>query len=187
MTRSSQFLTVAIATDRDAGELALLRTAVAEHLTRLHGIGHWSAPVTERGELRSIKTSRILIARDDETRIIGTLRLATKKPWAIDKAYFSTVPCPLYLTDMAVAPLLQHQGVGRRLIEAAKKVAAEWPADAVRLDAYNNAAGAGPFYAKCGFHEVGRVEYRGVPLIYFELLIHRAADAPPVDDVRTRE
>jgi GNAT superfamily N-acetyltransferase len=173
MTRSSPFVTVAIATERDAAELALLRTGVAEHLTRLFGVGHWSAPVTEKGELRSIKTSRILVARDDESRIIGTLRLATKKPWAIDKAYFTNVPCPLYLTDMAVAPPLQRQGIGRRLIDAGRNAAAAWPADAVRLDAYNNAAGAGPFYAKCGFREVGRVEYRGVPLIYFELLLPR--------------
>ena len=32
-------------------------------------------------------------------------------------------------------------------------------------------AGAGSFYAKCGFREVGRVRYRTVPLIYFEMLL----------------
>jgi hypothetical protein len=50
-------------------------------------------------------------------------------------------------------------------------VARAWPSDALRLDAYDHAAGAGPFYATCGFREVGRVTYRGVPLIYFELLL----------------
>jgi GNAT superfamily N-acetyltransferase len=66
---------------------------------------------------------------------------------------------------------MQRQGVGRRLLEEAKIVAAAWPCDAIRLDAYDAAAGAGPFYAKCGFREVGRMTYRGVPLIYFELLV----------------
>ncbi len=163
-------LIVTTAAESDAAELAELRTAVAEHLTRQFGHGHWSAVVTEKGELRSIETSRILIARDDDGAMVATLRLATKKPWAIDKTYFTNVRRPLYLTDMAVAPPLQRSGIGARLLEEAKAVARAWPADAIRLDAYNNAAGAGPFYVKSGFREVGRVTYRGVPLIYFELL-----------------
>jgi hypothetical protein len=47
-------------------------------------------------------------------------------------------------------------------------IARAWPADAVRLDAYDAPAGAGGFYARCGYRERGRVTYRGVPLIYFE-------------------
>ena len=42
-----------------------------------------------------------------------------------------------------------------------------WPADAIRLDAYDAAAGAGGFYAKFGCTEVGRVSYRDTP---FDLL-----------------
>ena len=164
-------LSVMVAAETDAAELAILRTDVAADLTRRFGQGHWSAPVTEQGELRNIKTSRVLVARDEDAAIIATLRLATKKPWAIDKTYFSPVDQPLYLTDMAVAPAMQRQGVGRRLLDEARVVAATWPGDAIRLDAYDSAAGAGGFYAKCGFREVGRTTYRGVPLIYFELLL----------------
>jgi GNAT superfamily N-acetyltransferase len=162
---------ITVAQESDAAELALLRTAVADDLTRRYGPGHWSAAVTERGERRSIETSRVLIARGATGSIIATLRLATKKPWAIDKGYFAAVRRPLYLTDMAVAPALQRLGTGRRILEQAKAVAAAWPADAIRLDAYDAAAGAAPFYAKCGFREVGRVTYRGVPLVYFELVL----------------
>jgi hypothetical protein len=46
-----------------------------------------------------------------------------------------------------------------------------WPGDAIRLDAYDAEAGAGKFYAKCGFRERGRVVYRKTPLIYFELIL----------------
>ena len=46
-----------------------------------------------------------------------------------------------------------------------------WPADAIRLDAYDADAGAGDFYAKCGFREVGKATYREVPLRYFEKLL----------------
>jgi hypothetical protein len=52
-----------------------------------------------------------------------------------------------------------------------KACAESWPADAIRLDTYDGLAGGGPFYEKCGFTKVGRNVYRGVPLIYFELIL----------------
>ena len=163
-------LSVTTAGDADAAEIAALRTSVAQHLTDQYDRGHWSSCVTERSVLRSIKTSRVLVARN-KSGIVGTLSLQTKKPWAIDLAYFTSVRRPLYLHDMAVVPDLQHRGIGRYLIEEAAAVARAWPSDAIRLDAYDATAGAGAFYAKCGFLEVGRKTYRGVPLVYFELML----------------
>jgi|SRR5919206_632371 GNAT superfamily N-acetyltransferase len=163
-------ISVTTASEADAPAIAALRTSVAEHLTRQFGKGHWSSSVTEKGVLRGIKTSRVLVMRDNE-EIVGTLRLATNKPWAIDLSYFKSVARPLYLLDMAVSPDRQGRGVGRQLVEEAKSVARAWPSEAIRLDAYDSDAGAGPFYAKCGFSEVGRKAYRGVPLVYFELML----------------
>lgn len=94
-----------------------------------------------------------------------------QKAVAIGEAYFSVVHQPVYLHDMAVEPFQQRQGVGRRLLEEAKAVARAWPADGLRLDAYDSPAGAGGFYAKCGFREVGRISYRSVPLIYYEFFL----------------
>ena len=162
-------LSADIATDSDAAAIASLRTEVAEDLTRLYGRGHWSFGATEKGVLRGITTSKVLVARTDG-RIVGTLRLATKKPWAIDAKYFSSVRRPLYLIDMAVDPQLQRHGIGRYLLDEARIAVRAWNGEAIRLDAYNAPAGAGGFYARCGFREVGRVSYRGVPLIYFEWL-----------------
>jgi hypothetical protein len=34
------------------------------------------------------------------------------------------------------------------------------------------------FYAKCGYREVGRVTYRGTPLVYFERLLDDALGSP---------
>ena len=62
-----------------------------------------------------------------------------------------------------------REGIGRRCMVEVVKFARAWPADAIRLDAYDAEAGAGPFYARCGCAEVGRVVYRNAPLIYFEL------------------
>jgi GNAT superfamily N-acetyltransferase len=104
-------------------------------------------------------------------RIVGTLNLPTKKPWAIDVSYFTPVKKTLYLTGMAVLPAMQRQGIGRRLIDEVVQQARAFPANAIRLDAFDSDAGAGAFYAKCGFREVGRVTYRKAPLIYFELAL----------------
>ena len=152
----------------DAPAIADLRNAAAVDLTERHGQGPWTGSCTAKGVLFDLRTSRVFIARR-RGRILATLRLATKKPWAIDRSYFTPCDRPLYLTSMAVAPELQRQGIGRQCLEAVDDLARRWPADAVLLDAFDHAAaGAGEFYRKCGYREVGRVTYRKVPLIYFE-------------------
>src|SRR5687767_14450166 len=100
-----------------------MRTAVAEWLTKRYGRGPWSAFVTEKRVLRGLNTSRVLVGRE-EGRLVGTVRLATKKPWAIDTKYFSVVQKAIYLHDLAVAAEVQGQGFGRLLVEEAKAVAA---------------------------------------------------------------
>jgi GNAT superfamily N-acetyltransferase len=168
-------LAFAIAAASDAPELAALHAAASEDLTQRFGPGFWSSPPSERGilaNMRKPKFSQTLVARSNR-RIVGTLRLATKKPWAIDTAYFTAAAKPLYLTGMAVHPDLQRKGIGRQLLKEAAVQAKAWPADAIRLDAFDAAAGAGPFYAKCGYREVAHVIYKKDPLIYFELILSR--------------
>ncbi len=163
-------LSFTTATIADASTVASLRAAVAADLTRRYGHGHWSLVGTAAGVLRDIRTAHVMLARDGD-RVVGTVRLATKRPWAIDPAYFTAVPKALYLTDMAVVPDLQRRGIGRRCLEHTRAAAKAWPADVIRLDAYDGPAGAGEFYARCGFREVGRVTYRKTPLVYYELVL----------------
>ena len=163
-------LVVSLATIADVPALSALRTAVALDLTSRYGEGHWSSPVSERGAELALRHSYVLVLRDGAS-LVGTLRLGNKKPWAIDKTYFTGVKRAIYLTDMAVDPARQRQGIGRRLIDEAIGAARDWPAEAVRLDAYDAPAGAGKFYAKCGFTERGRVVSRTVPLVYSERLV----------------
>lgn len=160
------------AVQSDARELAALHTSVAEELTRQYGRGPWSAATGEKGVLFGMRQSQVVVARRGK-EIVGTLHLPTKKPWAIDVSYFTPVKKALYLTHMAVIPRLQRRGIGRLLLREAAKRARAWPADAIRLDAFEGEAGAGAFYAKCGFREVGRVTYRKAPLVYYELVFKR--------------
>src|SRR5258708_6736050 len=85
----------------DAAKLAALHTTVAEHLTNLHGRGPWSIKTSEKGVLYAMRTSQVFVARQGR-EIVGTVRLTTKKPWAIDTSYFSKCRTPLYLLAMAV-------------------------------------------------------------------------------------
>lgn len=154
-----------------APEIASLRNDAADYLTKQYGRNYGSGHCTDRGVVADMKHGAVVYVARNKGGLLGTMTLATRKPWAIDPAYFADSQRPLYLTNMAVAPVHQRTGVGRALLAEARRIAATWPADAIRLDAFDTVSGAGEFYAKCGFREVGRKAYRAVPLIYYELLV----------------
>src|SRR2546421_6982425 len=128
------------ATEADAAAISALHNAAADDLTAKYGRGHWSYQGTERGVLYDLRISRVFV-ETDASGITGTFKLGTRKPWAIDVSYFTSVARPLYLQSMAVRPDLQRGGIGHRLLAEALVVAKAWPADAIRLDAYNADAG----------------------------------------------
>jgi len=146
-----------------------VRIAAANRLTRDFGEGHWSAHTNEASVLRDMKASRVIAARASGV-IVGTLTLQTRRPWAIDVGCFTPCRKAVYLTNMAVVPAQQRSGVGRALLDEALAQARLVPFDAIRLDAYDAPAGAGEFYRRCGYSHVGGKSYRGVLLMYFELI-----------------
>jgi len=158
------------ATAADAPTIAALQNAAAGALTARFGAGHWSNLVSERSTVLAQRHARVRVGIEDK-RILTVLRLATKKPWAIDVSYFTPVKRPLYLTGMAISVARQGEGLGRLAIEDAITTARTGPAQAIRLDAHDAEAGAGKFYAKCGFEERGRVVYKGDPLVYYEFVL----------------
>jgi GNAT superfamily N-acetyltransferase len=161
-------LVFAAATAADAAAIAALRMAAARDLTARFGAGTWSfAAETESGVRAELRTSTVLFGREDGA-VVATLRLSTKNPWVGNIDFFTPSDRPIYLTSMAVAPKRQREGIGRQLIEEARRVARNMRGDAIRLDSYDAAAGAEGFYLKCGFRPVRRAEYNGTPLIWFE-------------------
>jgi GNAT superfamily N-acetyltransferase len=161
---------LAAATEADAVAIAALLNVVAAQLTQQFGIGHWSSVATEKTVRATLRRASVFVVRD-HLAIVATLTLATRKPWAIDRKFFTAVARPIYLISMAVRPDRQGSGLGRACVDEALEICRDWPADAVCLDAYDADAGAGEFYRKCGFAEVGRATYRNTPLIYFERLV----------------
>jgi ribosomal protein S18 acetylase RimI-like enzyme len=161
-----------VAGEEDIPGIVVVRVNAAEGLTARFGGGHWSGHANERGVAWDMRQGKVLVARRGKS-IVGTLKVATRKPWAIDVSYFTPVKRPWYLTNMAVDPKHQGLGIGRRCVREAVRLVRELKGEAVRLDAYDAVAGAGPFYEKCGFTERGRITYRVTPLIYYEKLVAR--------------
>jgi len=166
--------TISVATTSDAGALVALRAHVARNMAQQYGEGEWSAFPSDADVLQQVRALRVLVARRDG-EIIGTVRMALAKPWAIDASMFTPVATALYVLGLAVSPDARGRGVGRSLMEAAKEFASAEPADALWLDAYEHRAGAGPFYLKCGFRQVGRTSYREMPLMFYEWLSQHGA------------
>ncbi len=159
--------------ERDAPGILALRTAAADELGRKFGAGHWSAPPSEARILWGMSIGRVLVA-EEHGCLLGSLLLSTRSPWSSEPAGFTQGRRAIHLTAMAVTPARQRSGVGRQMLVAAASTARAWPAHAIRLDAYDAPAGAGEFYERCGYREVGRGPYRGVPLIYYEQLLSPA-------------
>jgi GNAT superfamily N-acetyltransferase len=161
-------LSFSTADQADAEEIAALRNSVNADLTRRFSLKINN--VTASGVLLDLRNGQLLVARY-KVRIVGSLLLVKKKPWAIDVSYFTPATQPLYVRSMITAPELQRKGIGSRLIKAAIAAAKLSGADAVRLDAFDADHGAEGFYVKCGFAERGRTTYRNAPLVYFEWLL----------------
>ena len=160
----------ALAAREHADEIARLRTAAGAALARKYGPGHWAGLSTDVGVMRDIRASKVLIAVI-RGKIRGTLTLQQKKPWSIDVSCFTPVRKAVYLINMAVSPRSWGKGIGRALLAEAARMAAAARYDAIRLDAYQGPAGAGQFYRRCGYEPAGEKNYKGVPLLYFEMLL----------------
>ena len=163
-------ITFSDATDDDAVALMAMRARAASALAARFGPGPWSPHAVARHVGATPGRSRIRIGRHNGV-VVSALRLQTKKPWAIDVAWFTPAQRPLYLTDMVVDVAHQRLGLGRAALDDARRTATLWPADRIRLEAWHGAAGAGAFYERCGYVDRGHVVYKGTPLIYYEQML----------------
>jgi GNAT superfamily N-acetyltransferase len=162
-------LSFRLAGKTDIPALLKLQLAIDADQAERFGGDRYTTTINEKSIARSLKSSRMVVATH-RGRIVGTVRMETKKPWAVDLSYFTPACTAVYLHNVNVHPSLQRSGIGRQLMERVKQVAKEWPVDAIRLDAYDGPSGAGSFYRKCGFKKLGHAVYRGVPLIYYEFV-----------------
>jgi hypothetical protein len=81
------------ATLKDVATIAALQNAAAGALTARFGEGHWSSLVNEPGAELAQRHARVRLGLAGK-RNLTVLRLATKKPWAIDVASPAHIPVP---------------------------------------------------------------------------------------------
>ena len=162
-------VSISLANAEDIKALTILRTLVAQEMTDRFGEGAWSTIPSKMIVVKQMRASRVLVARR-EAKIVGTVRLATARPGAFDSSSFTPVTNALYVLGLAVAPGFRNLGIGRALMEASKEMARSSTTEALWLDAYDHAAGAGEFYTRCGFRRVGKTTHNQPPLIYYEWL-----------------
>ena len=152
---------------QEAGALTALRCAVARDMTARFGSGPWSALPSRMVVVRQLRASYVLVAKQG-SEIVGTVRLALANTAVFDARVFTPVDTALYVLGLAVSPTARGKGIGRQIMDEAKNVASSWPAQALWLDTYDNPAGAGGFYGKCGFTAVGPGVADGLPLMFYE-------------------
>src|SRR5215469_5559479 len=117
-------ITLQPATAGDAADLTRMRVAVNEKLRADFGDGYWAGKPTERAALYDIRNCQVFVARH-RGRIVASLALQWKKPWAIDRSFLTPGRKSLYLTRMAVAVEHQRTGVGRQALDEALRIARE--------------------------------------------------------------
>jgi hypothetical protein len=100
-------LSFAFATRADIPALLKLRLAVDADQEERFGTNRWSTTITTKSVARAIKSSRVLLATRHR-RIIGAVRMETKKPWAVDLRHSKAV----YLHVVNVEPRLQRSASG---------------------------------------------------------------------------
>jgi GNAT superfamily N-acetyltransferase len=151
----------------DVAGIVAVRNAATTALTARFGTGDWSSPATEHEVASAMKTSIVLVAKE-EGQIVATLRLGTRKPWVVDPESFQACARPVYLHDMVVAPTRQRTGLGKRCIDDAVACARDMQAGAIRVGVYDGDAGGAGFFVRSGFVEVARATRRGVGWVYLE-------------------
>lgn len=151
-----------------------LRQRAGDELTRLHGPGHWSG-VGSVPTIRKHARAGTLFGVERDSVLVATFTLSERKIGFYRKGWFREPDVPaLYLTNMAIDPPEQRKGIGRWTMKHIEGVARDRKLRALRFDAYDSPAGAGPFYQKCGYTLVHRGAIGAVGLEYYEKTFLRA-------------
>jgi GNAT superfamily N-acetyltransferase len=128
-----------------------IRLEAARAMTRRHGDGPWSR-VQGLPTLRKHQAERAIVLVETDSTAAATFTLGRKKPPFYRGHWFANPKAPaVFLSNMAVIPQLQRRGIGRWCMHQAERLAGEWGAQCIRLDAFQGPAGAGTFYEKCGY------------------------------------
>jgi GNAT superfamily N-acetyltransferase len=135
------------------------------------GEGHWGVVLSLSGTRERAKLGELYVIEDAGVPV-ATFVLNRRKPGWYHTAWFADPKAESgYLTHLAVRPEGQRRGIGRYALAEAEALCRAAHLAALRFDAYQGAAGAGPFYAKCNYTLRHSNKFRGVGLDYYEKVL----------------
>jgi GNAT superfamily N-acetyltransferase len=135
------------------------------------GEGHWAVVLSLSGTRERAKLGELYLI-EDSGLAVATFILNRRRPgWYHDSWFADPGAKSGYLTHLAVRPESQRQGIGRYALAEAERWCRTADLAALRFDAYQGPAGAGPFYAKCGYTLRHSNKFRGVELHYYEKVV----------------
>ena len=102
----------------------------------------------------SDERTALLVARDDDGRIVGALTLATYRTLGAHVGW---------IEDVVVDEAARGAGVGAALTEEAQRLAAEWRVDHVNLTSRASREAANRLYRRTGFEQRETNVYRWRP------------------------
>ena len=154
--------------DKEIQAIHDIRAECAADLLIRHGPGHW-ATTSSLAYVRSEASAKSLYAVKMGSQVIATFALARKPPLFFDLEDFAFPEDPAaYLSALAVLPDFQGQGIGTWCMQQMDAITLSWDGLALRFDAYDSPAGAGPFYERCGYQPCGKFSFNKVPLVLYE-------------------
>jgi GNAT superfamily N-acetyltransferase len=149
-----------MATDADVGAAMRLVRACIDGMRRA-GIEQWDDVYPDEATLRNDARADTLYIVEDAAGVYGMFvvneyqdREYADVPWTI-------VDVPIAVVHrLMVSPEHQHQGVARRLMQAAEARASELGYGAIRLDAFTQNPRALRLYADLGYRDAGGIRLR---------------------------
>lgn len=153
----------------------VIREADSEDVNKLAAVGmtsfraayeNWSEPDDLIEHLDTFFSARAIQTEIQRPRVHYLIAMCNGNPAGFVKIRTGSTPddvpgdSPLELHQVYVIPDQQRFGVGRRLIEAAADFARNQANDGIWLSVWEDAPWAVNFYRKCGFSEVGVMDFK---------------------------
>ena len=154
-----------------------LTKACGKHM-RDNGIDQWDEDYPNRDIIEHDLKTETLFAYREHNTVLGIVVLNETQDEEYKEINWSTNDNNknIVVHRLAVHPLMQGKGIGRKLMDFAEKWAKENHYDAIRLDTYSQNPRNQRFYIKRGYKDLGPVflQYKKEhPYYCYELILNQ--------------
>lgn len=158
----------------DLEPVKTLTEACAEKMIN-NGIYQWNDHYPSREIFGKDIEEQVLYVWDEENLIKGCIMFSAEKDKVYDSAKWLTSDNKnLYIHRLAVHPIFQKKGVGKKLMDFAESMAKKENYVSIRLDTFSQNKSNNTFYESRGYKKLGDVFFRKqseLPFHYYEKIL----------------